>query len=331
MHLQAHRSTSSKIAWSRSFLCTTLKSTRESGLQLVKSQSMPLSAQRYESHACKTITMYIQYIYACPCSPPSIPVQILNEMLSDPTGADTRVLSSILSMLSLDNCSDLTVQNLTVLTEMLIKTVSNRVIKRKFVEFLDRLNERGAEALSEEQIAEVHTAMAKHRDEREVDVGSIMGGSATPRTTRRTARKKRPSAVASRAPAKGLDLEDEDSSEEDADEYEDEDDEVINEGEQQLDLEPEEAPASEVVEPGTPATDSGEADKPESEDDESESEEEVYELEELLETRKNGRRNEYLVKWKGFGAENNTWEPTGNLPAAIVKVRRSDPTRVLHK
>ncbi|KAI7934413.1 hypothetical protein MJO28_017046 [Puccinia striiformis f. sp. tritici] len=41
--------------------------------------------------------------------------------------------------------------------------------------------------------------------------------------------------------------------------------------------------------------------------------EEEWEVEEILDCRKKGKRVEYLIAWKGFGQENNSWEPEGNL------------------
>ena len=50
-----------------------------------------------------------------------------------------------------------------------------------------------------------------------------------------------------------------------------------------------------------------------------EEEDPVYEVEAILDTRLNrtkaGKllRKEYLVRWKGYGPEHNTWEPESNL------------------
>ena len=47
---------------------------------------------------------------------------------------------------------------------------------------------------------------------------------------------------------------------------------------------------------------------------EQQNQEEEYEVEEILDSRKgNGPETEYLIKWKGYGHEENTWEPETNL------------------
>ena len=50
-----------------------------------------------------------------------------------------------------------------------------------------------------------------------------------------------------------------------------------------------------------------------------------YEVERILDkrTRKRGRSSsdEYLVKWQGYGHENNTWEPLANLTNCVALVR----------
>jgi hypothetical protein len=38
-----------------------------------------------------------------------------------------------------------------------------------------------------------------------------------------------------------------------------------------------------------------------------------WEVEEVLDCRQRGKRREYLVSWKGFGPEENLWEPEANL------------------
>jgi len=41
-----------------------------------------------------------------------------------------------------------------------------------------------------------------------------------------------------------------------------------------------------------------------------------YEVEEILSARKRGRGIQYLVKWKDYGNEENTWEPHCHLDHA---------------
>ena len=41
--------------------------------------------------------------------------------------------------------------------------------------------------------------------------------------------------------------------------------------------------------------------------------EDRYEVEQILDTKKFRKTQKYLVKWKGFGHEENTWEPLKNL------------------
>jgi hypothetical protein len=46
----------------------------------------------------------------------------------------------------------------------------------------------------------------------------------------------------------------------------------------------------------------------------------VYEVEELLERRLNKNNTwEYLVKWRGYGEEENLWEAGANILANILK------------
>jgi len=48
----------------------------------------------------------------------------------------------------------------------------------------------------------------------------------------------------------------------------------------------------------------------------SDSEGEIYEVEQILDSRKTGRTNEYLVKWRNFDESYNSWEPQRNLNGA---------------
>jgi len=46
--------------------------------------------------------------------------------------------------------------------------------------------------------------------------------------------------------------------------------------------------------------------------DENEEEEEEYHVERICDTRLRGSKREFLIKWKGFPMEENTWEPEDN-------------------
>jgi hypothetical protein len=57
--------------------------------------------------------------------------------------------------------------------------------------------------------------------------------------------------------------------------------------------------------------------------------ESVYEVEVVLDSRYRRGRLEYLVSWKGFGPEHNSWEPEGNLKGAkrsITQFHRRYPS-----
>ena len=50
--------------------------------------------------------------------------------------------------------------------------------------------------------------------------------------------------------------------------------------------------------------------------------EEEYEVDSIISHRKKGKRTEYLVSWKGYGAAENTWEPEANLKNAKQELQR---------
>ena len=49
--------------------------------------------------------------------------------------------------------------------------------------------------------------------------------------------------------------------------------------------------------------------------------EEEYIIDKILDSRKVGWRVEYYVQWKGYGPEDNTWEPKVNMANAPEKVQ----------
>ena len=56
-------------------------------------------------------------------------------------------------------------------------------------------------------------------------------------------------------------------------------------------------------------------------------------VETILDSRRRGRGYQYLVQWKGFGREHDSWEPLDNLANAMEKVRdfvRSHPQAKVH-
>ena len=64
------------------------------------------------------------------------------------------------------------------------------------------------------------------------------------------------------------------------------------------------------------AEEGAEAEEEEGEEDGEEPE--VFEVETLLKRRTRRRCPEYLVKWKGYDEDSNTWEPVSNLPEEMV-------------
>jgi hypothetical protein len=55
--------------------------------------------------------------------------------------------------------------------------------------------------------------------------------------------------------------------------------------------------------------------------------EEQFEVEKILACRLNRGHKEYLVKWKGYGDFENSWEPIGNLDRAKERVREFEQRR----
>ncbi|QRV84680.1 Retrotransposable element Tf2 protein [Ceratobasidium sp. AG-Ba] len=61
--------------------------------------------------------------------------------------------------------------------------------------------------------------------------------------------------------------------------------------------------------------------------------EEEYEVEKILDSRKQRNQIQYLVHWKGYGPESNTWEPIEHLDTAmgaVKKFHRENPRAIRH-
>jgi hypothetical protein len=52
-------------------------------------------------------------------------------------------------------------------------------------------------------------------------------------------------------------------------------------------------------------------------------EDNVYNVEEIVGHRRNNGREEYLIKWEGYGEEENTWEPVSNLDEGTLKMAKA--------
>lgn len=53
--------------------------------------------------------------------------------------------------------------------------------------------------------------------------------------------------------------------------------------------------------------------------EESQAQDQEYEVEALVDRKRVGNAVKYLVKWKGFGSDDNTWEEASGIPANLVK------------
>ncbi|CCO33216.1 hypothetical protein RSOLAG1IB_11015 [Rhizoctonia solani AG-1 IB] len=50
--------------------------------------------------------------------------------------------------------------------------------------------------------------------------------------------------------------------------------------------------------------------------------EEEYEVEGIMDSRENKGKWEYLIKWKGYGPKESTWEPKTNLKNAAKHLKK---------
>jgi len=57
-----------------------------------------------------------------------------------------------------------------------------------------------------------------------------------------------------------------------------------------------------------------------------------WEVEEILDSRWHRRRFQYLIKWKGYSHEHNSWESTSKVsaPALIAEFHRKHPRAPRH-
>ena len=44
-----------------------------------------------------------------------------------------------------------------------------------------------------------------------------------------------------------------------------------------------------------------------------------YEIEAIVDVKNVGRGKQYLVKWRGYPASENTWEPSANLEDSMIQ------------
>ena len=232
----------------------------------------------------------------------SLSIKVLNEMLSDPKGAECKTLINVLNILNVDSCTPLTIQNLAVLVELLAKNVKVKAFEKKIAEFKVRLvaTDKTSE-LSEEQRAEFERITEEHMAERAAEVNAMEGDDASGSGSEfegdidaspvraRTARSR-----AAKTPARKAAADSESESESEQDE-----------------LNPKDTAGGEE-DVATAAANDDEEEVPEEEA------EEVFTVDAIIKSRKRAGKTQYLVKWEGYDESDNTWEPAENISEKAV-------------
>ena len=62
-------------------------------------------------------------------------------------------------------------------------------------------------------------------------------------------------------------------------------------------------------------------------DDEAQEEQPEFEVEQVIDRRRHNNELQYLVKWKRFGPNDNTWEPMANLIHSRDEVKKFEQRR----
>ena len=262
----------------------------------------------------------------------SLSIKVLNEMLSDPKGAECKTLINVLNILNVDSCTPLTIQNLAVLVELLAKNVKVRAFEKKIAEFKVRLvaTDKTSE-LSEEQRFDFKRITEEHMAERAAEVNAMEGdaddgGSGSEfeadvddSPVRARSVRSRAAKTPARKAAAESESESEPESESDVKPEEDE-------------LEPEDTAGGDKVteDVATPAA-AKDDDAPatvaanEEEEDAAVEAEAVFTVDAIIKSRKRAGKIQYLVKWEGYDESDNTWEPAENLSEkAVAKYEVAD-------
>ena len=249
----------------------------------------------------------------------SVAMKVLNEMLSSPEkGAELKVLGSILPIIDVSEFSSLTVKSLRFLTAALTKKLPARSVERKQVTEIEARLLAAADPsdLTEEERAAMEKMMAEHTAARKADVGEAeFDSSEVEKRSTRT----------QRAGKKRTKVEEPWSSADDDEFVAEEAPATVSRPTRAVAQKTPKAVSMAALDSGEDAAKSG---------SESESDETVYVIEKIIDHKKVGRGFQYLVKWENFDDAENSWEPTRNLPAAMVKAYKaaqSDTTKQAKK